>query len=101
MPKFVIKNDINDIVKLLCDFLKTDYGTLLSKRRDYDIVMKRIIISKYLLYHFHYTTEMVGKALKRNHSTIVYYNGLYENEYKFNSEFRKLADSIMKKEKEE
>lgn len=36
--------------------------------------------------------EEIGKVLNKNHSTVSYYLQKYDEEYKYNPEFRELAD---------
>lgn len=42
------------------------------------------------------TVSDIGFMLNRNHSTISYYLKKYDDEYRFNEDFRNLADEILK-----
>lgn len=87
---------IKDEVQRLCSQLGVEYGDVIGKCRRHDLVMARVIMTKYLIDVFELSTPAVGKALNRDHSTIFHYGKVYENEYKYNPSFRKMADSVMK-----
>lgn len=64
-----------------------------SKQRIY--LFPRMIVA----YHLRtqgWTVSDIGFMLNRNHSTISYYLKKYDDEYRFNEDFRNLADEILK-----
>lgn len=64
-----------------------------SRKRKY--LYPRIIVAYHLLTQGWKTVD-IGYMLNRDHSTISYYFKMYEYEYRYNEEFRNLADEILK-----
>ncbi len=87
---------IKDDVQSLCSQLGVEYEDVRGKCRRHDLVMARVIISEYLRRVPLLNTKRTGEALNKSHSTVSYYSKVYENEYKYNPRFRKMADSVMK-----
>lgn len=92
---------MRDDAQRLCDILDVDYDAVLYGNREYSLVYRRIIIAKYLHDHYPTSTVEIGKVLKKHHTTILHYMKLYDSEYEYNSDFRELAESVMKEEKDD
>ncbi len=88
-----------DIVKRLCSVLGVEYEDLISKKRDYNLVMARIAIAYTLRYYFNLCSTHIGRLLHRDHSSIVRYCKIHEAEYTYNSNFRILSDKAAKEYK--
>lgn len=61
---------------------------------------KRIYLFPRMIVAYHlktqgWTTTDIGFVLNRDHSTISYYLKKYDDEYRFNEDFRNLADEIL------
>lgn len=87
---------IKDEVQSLCSQLGAEYEDVIGKCRRRDLVMARVIISEYLRYVLLISTEWIGRVLNRDHSTILHYSKVYDNEYRYNLLFRRIADLVMK-----
>ena len=84
-----IRNRVTDICGI-------DVGlnfTNKSNKRSY--LYPRMVVA-YHLRTQSLTYEDIGYMLNRDHSTIMYYIKKYDDEYRYNEEFRKLADEILK-----
>lgn len=89
---------VKDEVQRLCSQLGAEYGDVIGKCRRHDLVMARVIISEYLRCVLLISTEWIGRVLNRDHSTILHYSKVYENEYRYSPLFRKMADLVMKQD---
>ena len=70
-----------------------------TNSRETDYVYPRMIYARVCLKRGISLTQ-IGKRLNRNHATISSYLKKYEDYYKYNLYFKKLADDIMKKYKQ-
>lgn len=64
-----------------------------SNKRSY--LYPRMVVSYHLRMQG-WTYDDIGYILNRDYSTIIYYIKKYDDEYRYNEEFRKLADEILK-----
>lgn len=64
-----------------------------SKSREREFVFCRMIFIHHCR-ELKITYSNIGKMLNRNHSSIIYLSNGYQDEYKFNPEFRRIADKI-------
>jgi chromosomal replication initiation ATPase DnaA len=64
-----------------------------SNKRKY--LYPRIVVA-YHLFTQGWRIVDIGYVLNRDHSTISYYIKRYDDEYRYNEEFRNLADEILK-----
>ena len=88
----IIDECFNDILGVDIDFLRTN-------SRETDYVYPRMIYARVCLKRGISLTQ-IGKRLNRNHSTISSYLKKYDDYYKYDLYFKKLADDIMKKYKQ-
>lgn len=91
-----MENDVEIEIKRICDILGADYDLVVSSCRGKILVMYRSIISEYLRYRKHVSIGSIAKSLRRNHSSVIHYGKVYENEYRYNPKFREKADLVMK-----
>ena len=84
----IIDECFNDILGVDIDFLRTN-------SRETDYVYPRMVYARVCLKRGISLTQ-IGKRLNRNHATISSYLKKYEDYYKYNLYFKKLADDIMK-----
>ena len=88
-------NDIETINKLRKAFDESVISQICSKTRKRIVQYCRMLATECCMQKGE-TTIAIGKKLNRNHSTIVYYGKNFEFEYKYNKEFRNLADKVLK-----
>ena len=67
---------------------------ILSKKRKQDVAMARNIIGYILHKGVGMTTTSVAKTLKRDHSTVVYYNRMFETNYNYYKEYRVIYNLV-------
>ena len=74
-------------------------GEWIPPGRYMDITYCRFILARHLRLQ-HKNQEQIGAVMNRERSTISYYLRKYDEEYRFNPEFRELADwfNIVKEE---
>ena len=81
------------------DILGVDIDFLRTSSRETDYVYPRMIYAMVCLKRGISLTQ-IGKRLNRTHATISSYLKKYDDYYKYNLYFKKLADDIMKKYKQ-
>lgn len=67
---------------------------ILSKKRKQDVAMARNIVGYILHKGVGMTTTSVAKALNRDHSTIVYYNRMFDTNYNYYKEYRVIYNLV-------
>jgi len=78
------ESDFSSFRNLILTHLGVD---VFSKKRKREIVEARFIYSK-LLYEAGYTFKSIGRALGKDHSTVIYYRQQFEDLYITQKEFR-------------
>ena len=70
---------INRFVDEYCESLNINRTLLFSKRRDRDLVEKRMILALFLRNRVELTWVAIGKIMNRNHASIIHYIGKIED----------------------
>lgn len=88
-------NDIEVINKLRKAFDESVISQICSKTRKRIVHYCRMLATECCMEKYETKAEIANK-LNRDHSTIVYYAKNFHKEYKYNKEFRNLADKVLK-----
>jgi len=67
------------IVNIICETLEVSLEAVKSKRRFYELVTARGIISK-ILYSRGHNLQHIGRVLSKDHSTIIHYLQMIDND---------------------
>jgi hypothetical protein len=67
------KHYINKFIDEYCEIQNVDKGILFSKRRDRDLVERRMILAFFLRNRTKLTWSEIGKIMNRNHASIIHY----------------------------
>ena len=80
----------------LCDTAKQQFGIDIrrSNSRKADAVRIRHSIGTLLSFKYGYSTVEVGKMLKIDHTTIVYYRSMHIPRYKTDKQYAKVYDAL-------
>jgi hypothetical protein len=87
MPVFL------DIKQAIFDVMGISYYDMVSKRRKREFVYARMIYAHYCKENSALVTEIAAE-MKHNHSTVVYYLRKFNEEKKFNPDFREITNRI-------
>lgn len=87
------KRGMEAVKHAIFDVLGVPFGAYSSKGRDYKNHLFRMIYIKHCR-KFGISLQIIGNSVHRDHSTIIHSLGLYDDEYRYNREFRKMADSV-------
>lgn len=69
---------------------------IISKKRNYELAIDRIIMSNFLLENG-YSLVQVSRRMQKNHATIIYYRKTFEDKLKFEPVFKKRYLEIKEK----
>lgn len=65
-----------------------------SKKRDQNIAMARNIVGYILHKGVGITTTLTAKIINRDHSTVVYYNKMFDGNYNYYKDFKDVYDLV-------
>ena len=89
-----MKEKASKIIDNACEVWGVSKDEVLKDCRKQRLVLARATIS-YTIYHtLHLSLSDTGRLLNRSHASIIHHLDVYENEYKYNKEFRELANRI-------
>lgn len=81
------------IEEVICRELDITPDELTSGCRKHRFAFVRMIVSK-LMRDERYSLNDIGRLLNKDHTTILYYLGRYDDMYKYDKKFRGIADKI-------
>lgn len=85
-----------EIRNRVTDICGVDVGLNFTKKSNKRAYLYPRMIVAYHLRTQGWVYEDIAYMLNRDHSTVIYYLKKYDDEYRYNAEFRNLADEILK-----
>lgn len=70
------------------------HEAIIGRSRNRPLPFARAMVAKTLRDTFGLTFMDIGRLLRRNHTSIIYYLKMYDAEYKYNKEFRNFANAM-------
>ena len=89
-----MKENIDKILKKACSTFGVSMEDVLTRKKDRPLFFARMVSAKHLRDLCGLSSLEVGKILNKDHSTILRYLCLYDQEYHYNKEFRIFADKV-------
>ena len=89
------KNDrfANMMKAAIREVMGTDFDQHLDRSRSQDVFFMRMIFT-YHCREFGMTLKMIKAYIHRDHTTMLHYLKRYKDEYRFNPQFRTIADNV-------
>ena len=89
------KDDLK-IIKHIFSFAYERRGVMPSDigKRNRRVVEANIVISSVIYKHFPFTLDLIGKIMRKHHSTIVHYKKLYSDCLIYNKDYLRLVKSL-------
>ena len=85
----------SDLKQAVADITGVSFCDITGKSRKRGIVYARMIYSHYCRKQ-DVTITKIASEMKKNHSTVIYYLKKYTDDYRYNPQFREIADRIEK-----
>ena len=85
-----------ELIERVVSVCGLDVGLNFTKKTNRRAYLYPRMIIAYHLRTMGWTIYNIAYMLNRDHSTIMYYLKKYDDEYRFNEDFRNLADEILK-----
>lgn len=82
------------IIQTICRKWQVLYSDVCGRCRKRELVFARMAIAHFLREYTPLSTTEIGALISRNHSTVIHYLKTYEDEFRFNKDFRNFAKSI-------
>ena len=82
------------ILRIIAKEKNVNLELILTKSRDRDLVESRFIYIKALKTIYEMNLVSIGKELGKDHTTIIHALKQYENRYKYEEHFKKIANKI-------
>lgn len=89
-----MKGNIEKILKKTCSVFGISEEDLKSRRKSRNLVYARMICAKYISYSCRECSRVIGDVINRNSSTVRYYLSIFEQEYRYNRDFRNFANAM-------
>jgi len=84
----------DDLISVVCDVFDVEVKAVFSENRKRELVMARVVIGRLLRMNTKMTYSKIGELLNRDHSSVVYYVNLFEDEMQFNEWFKSKANEV-------
>ncbi|MDR1652510.1 MAG: hypothetical protein LBS01_02440 [Prevotellaceae bacterium] len=90
---------MEDLLKIIAEISGLNIAQITSERRYRQPVFCRMIFSNIAIWQLKYGIRDVASFINRKRTTVSDYLKKYDDEYKYNKEFRAFADKVIAKMK--
>lgn len=87
-----MKGNIEKILAKTCDVFGVSAEDIRSNKHNRNVFFARVVVAKHLRTLFPLSSTEIGQILCKDHSTVLRYLSVYDQEYRYNKEFRIFAD---------